>query len=236
MFFSTSPSEPSPLNRFRGLRCQLASVAVHPQRIALGGRLLDPAGLDKATGIISNARSKSWLDPQGRSDPAVRDFLDWMSKYNPQASLRDQNNVAGYERAQALVEVLKKCGDDLTRANVMKQASNLDLELGMLRPGIKIATTPTTTSPSSSYFSSGLTASTGCRLLGSEDDFGSLLAKAKARTLFQYFQLFTSLPAGAVSSMCFTISPMRICNCSSARWPARRVRLLGSSAAEAGRT
>jgi branched-chain amino acid transport system substrate-binding protein len=113
---------------------------------------LDPAGLDKATGIISNARSKSWLDPQARSDPAVRDFLDWMSKYNPQVSLRDQNNVAGYERAQALVEVLKKCGDDLTRSSVMKQASNLDLELGMLRPGIKITTTPTDYQPIKQLF------------------------------------------------------------------------------------
>ena len=113
---------------------------------------LDPAGLDKATGIISNARSKSWLDSQARSDPAVRDFLDWMSKYNPQASLRDQNNVAGYERAQALVEVLKKCGDDLTRANVMKQAGNLDLELGMLRPGIKITTSPTDYQPIKQLF------------------------------------------------------------------------------------
>ncbi len=65
-----------------------------------------------------------------------------MQRYNPQASLRDQNNVAGYERAQVLVEVLKRCGDDLTRANVMKQAANLDLELGMLRPGIKIRTSP----------------------------------------------------------------------------------------------
>ncbi len=70
----------------------------------------------------------------------MREFLDWMSKYNPQASLRDQLNVAGYERAQVLVEVLKKCGDDLTRANVMKQAASLDLELGMLRPGIRITT------------------------------------------------------------------------------------------------
>ena len=78
--------------------------------------------------------------PQARSDPAVREFLEWMSRYNPQASLRDQNNVAGYERAQALVEVLKKCGDNLTRANVMKQAASLDLELGMLRPGIRITT------------------------------------------------------------------------------------------------
>jgi branched-chain amino acid transport system substrate-binding protein len=103
---------------------------------------LDPAGLPKAAGIITNARSKSWTRPLSRSDPAVRDFLDWMSHYNPEASLRDQNNVAGYERAQALVEVLKKCGDDLTRANIMKQAASLDLELGMLRPGIRIRTSP----------------------------------------------------------------------------------------------
>jgi branched-chain amino acid transport system substrate-binding protein len=103
---------------------------------------LDPAGLEKSSGIICNARSKGWWSPRSRDDPAVREFLDWMTKYNPQASLRDQNNVAGYERAQTLVAVLQKCGDNLTRANVMKQASNLDLELGMLRPGIKITTNP----------------------------------------------------------------------------------------------
>lgn len=103
---------------------------------------LDPAGLEKAQGIITNARSKGWLEPQMRTDPAVREFVDWMAKYNPQSSLRDQNNVAGYERAEALVEVLKKCANNLTRANVMKQAANLNLEIGMLRPGIKIKTTP----------------------------------------------------------------------------------------------
>jgi branched-chain amino acid transport system substrate-binding protein len=113
---------------------------------------LDPAGLEKAAGIITNARSKGWLRPQERSDPAVREFLEWMDKYNPQASLRDQNNVAGYERAQALEEVLKKCGDDLTRANVMKQAANLDLELGMLRPGIRIHTSPTNYQPINQLF------------------------------------------------------------------------------------
>ena len=103
---------------------------------------LDPAGLPKAAGIITNARSKGWLEPQAQSDPAVREFVEWMRQYNPQASLRDQNNVAGYERAAALVEVLKKCGDNLTRANVMQQAAHLDIELGMLRPGIRVRTTP----------------------------------------------------------------------------------------------
>jgi branched-chain amino acid transport system substrate-binding protein len=108
---------------------------------------LDPAGLPKATGIITNARSKGWLEPQTRSDPAVREFVEWMRQYNPQASLRDQNNVAGYERAAALVEVLKKCGDNLTRANVMQQAAHLDIELGMLRPGIRVSTTPASYQP-----------------------------------------------------------------------------------------
>ena len=75
-----------------------------------------------------------------------------MHKYNPGASLRDQINVAGYERAQALVEVLRKCGDDLTRANVMKQAASLDLEIGILRPGIRVTTSPTDYQPIKQLF------------------------------------------------------------------------------------
>ena len=70
-----------------------------------------------------------------------------MSKYNPATSLRDQNALAGYERAQVLVEVLRKCGDDLTRANVMKQAASLDMDLGMLRPGIRVQTSATDYQP-----------------------------------------------------------------------------------------
>jgi branched-chain amino acid transport system substrate-binding protein len=101
---------------------------------------LEPAGLQKAAGIISNARSKGWLKPQSKQDPAVRAFLAWMNKYNPDANIRDANCVYGYEVAQTLVEVLEKCGSDLTRANAMKQAAGLDLELGMLRPGIRITT------------------------------------------------------------------------------------------------
>jgi hypothetical protein len=107
------------------------------------GAFLDPAGIGKAFGIISNARSKGWTSPQSKHDPAVLEFLEWMRKYNPKASDRDASNVYGYEVAQTMVEVLKKCGDDLTRANVMKQATSLDLELGMLSPGIRISTSPT---------------------------------------------------------------------------------------------
>jgi branched-chain amino acid transport system substrate-binding protein len=113
---------------------------------------LEPAGLKKAAGIVTNARSKSWLKPQAAQDPAVRAFLEWMRKYNPDASLRDANNVYGYEVAQTLVEVLKRCGGDLTRANVIKQAANLDLELGMLRPGIRVTTSPTDYQPIKQLF------------------------------------------------------------------------------------
>jgi branched-chain amino acid transport system substrate-binding protein len=113
---------------------------------------IEPAGLAKASGIVSNARSKGWVRPETRTDPEVQAFLDWMRKYNPQASLRDQNNVAGYERAEALLAVLKQCGDDLTRANVMKQAAHLDLELGMLRPGIRVTTSPTDYQPIKQLF------------------------------------------------------------------------------------
>jgi len=113
---------------------------------------LEPAGLNKAAGIVTNARSKGWLKPESRQDPAVRAFLEWMEKYMPDASIRDANSVYGYEVAQTLLEVLKKCGSDLTRANVMKQAANLDLELGMLRPGIRVTTSATDYQPIKQLF------------------------------------------------------------------------------------
>jgi branched-chain amino acid transport system substrate-binding protein len=113
---------------------------------------LDPAGLEKSAGIITNARSKGWMRDFEQADPEVRDFLTWMRQYNPQASLRDQNNVAGYERAEALVAVLKNCGNDLTRANVMKQASHLDLQVPMLRAGIRFHTTPADLQPIHQFF------------------------------------------------------------------------------------
>jgi branched-chain amino acid transport system substrate-binding protein len=75
----------------------------------------------------------------------VRAFLEWMKTYNTKGNERDAGYVYGYEVAQTLVEVLRKCGDDLTRANVMRQASHLDLDLGMLRPGIRIPRVQPTT-------------------------------------------------------------------------------------------
>ena len=113
---------------------------------------LDPAGLEKANGIISNARSKFPAPAQAQTDPAVSAYLDWMRRYNTDASIRDQLNLAGYERAQVLKQVLTKCGDELTRAQVMKQAASLDLEIGMLQPGIRVTTSPTDYQPIKQLF------------------------------------------------------------------------------------
>jgi branched-chain amino acid transport system substrate-binding protein len=104
---------------------------------------LDPAGLQKSVGIITNARSKGWTSEGAKADPAVREFLDWMARYDPDANIRDANVLFGYEAAQVMVAVLQKCGDNLTRSNVMKQATSLDLELGMFMPGVRVTTSPT---------------------------------------------------------------------------------------------
>ena len=66
-----------------------------------------------------------------------------MSKYNPDANIRDANNVYGYEAAETMTAVLKQCGDELTRANVLKQATSLNMDIGMLLPGIKVSTSQT---------------------------------------------------------------------------------------------
>ncbi|MGC1384252.1 MAG: ABC transporter substrate-binding protein [Candidatus Acidiferrales bacterium] len=108
---------------------------------------LEPAGLHKAAGIITNARSKGWTSERDQTDPDVRQFIDWMKKYDPDANPRDANVVFGYEVSELMVAVLKNCGDDLTRANVLKQATNLDLTLGMLLPEIRVTTSPTDYQP-----------------------------------------------------------------------------------------
>lgn len=105
--------------------------------------VLAPAGLEKAKGLITAYYLKDPNDPQWADDPGYKDWLAFMKKYYPEGSTGDQLNVYGYTMAQALVQTLKQCGDDLSRENIMKQATNLDITLPMLLPGIKIKTGPT---------------------------------------------------------------------------------------------
>ena len=106
--------------------------------------VLTPAGLDKSVGLISVAFVKDPTDVQWRNDTATQEYRAWMRKYYPDGNEADILNTYGYVAAQTLVQVLKQCGDELTRENVMKQAGNLhDLALPMLLPGIRINTSPT---------------------------------------------------------------------------------------------
>jgi branched-chain amino acid transport system substrate-binding protein len=106
------------------------------------GSVLKPAGFENAVGIISAAYIKDPTDPQFQKGKEWDDWLAWMKKYQPSGDLSSNFNVYGYTVAQTLVQVLKQCGDDLTRANVMKQAASLDMTLPMLLPGVNIKTGP----------------------------------------------------------------------------------------------
>ncbi len=86
---------------------------------------------------------KDPTDTQWANDPAFLAWRAWIDKYYPGADLTDAGNVYGYSTAQTLVQTLKQCGDDLSRENIMKQALNLDLELPMAQPGIRVKTSPT---------------------------------------------------------------------------------------------
>jgi branched-chain amino acid transport system substrate-binding protein len=106
-----------------------------------------PAGFEAAKGVISAAYQKDPADPQWKDDPAMQAWNAWMDKYNPHVDKSDYYAPYGYNIGYAVVQILKQCGNDLTRENVMKQASHLDMELPMLLPGIRLRTSPTDLRP-----------------------------------------------------------------------------------------
>ena len=106
--------------------------------------VMEPAGLEAGTGILSTAYVKDPDDPAWKDDPAVKDWRAFMTKYVPEADQHDTNYVNSYNSAMALEAVLKACGDDLSTENILKQVFGIhDLELPMLLPGIKITTSTT---------------------------------------------------------------------------------------------
>lgn len=106
--------------------------------------VLQPAGLEKSTGIISGQFLKDPSDAAWASDAGVTAYRQFIKQWNPAADPFDIFNVYGYTAAQTLVQVLRQCGDDLTRENVLRQASNLKkLELPLLLPGVRINTSAT---------------------------------------------------------------------------------------------
>src|SRR6266536_2115917 len=112
------------------------------------GTVLKPAGLDASKGLITALYMKEITDPQWKSDKGFLDWVAWMKKYYPEGALDDQANAYAYSVSQTLVHVLKQCGNDLSRENVMRQAASIkNLELPLLLPGIKVNTSPTDHAP-----------------------------------------------------------------------------------------
>jgi branched-chain amino acid transport system substrate-binding protein len=112
------------------------------------GSVIKPAGFENAQGILSAAYAKDGADSQWDNDPNMKKFYAFLEKYYPEANKLDGSVVYGYGAAQTMVKVLEMCGDDLTRANVMKQAASLkDFTPDTLLPGVKINTSATDFAP-----------------------------------------------------------------------------------------
>ena len=109
---------------------------------------LKPAGLEASKGLVTDFFLKDPTDPQWKDDEGYKWWLGFMNEWYPEGDKNDALNVFGPTAAATIAQVLKACGDDLTRANVMKQAANLhELSLPMLLPGITISTSPTDFAP-----------------------------------------------------------------------------------------
>ncbi|MBV9219540.1 MAG: ABC transporter substrate-binding protein [Methylobacteriaceae bacterium] len=107
------------------------------------GAVMKPAGIEKGVGIIGTDYRKNPIDPQWQDDAGVKDWLAFMKKYMPDSDISDNNYLYGCIAAMTLVQVLKQCGNDLSRDNIMKEAANLkDFAPALLLPGIKLNTSP----------------------------------------------------------------------------------------------
>jgi branched-chain amino acid transport system substrate-binding protein len=110
--------------------------------------VLEPAGLENSVGVVTGLYLKDPNDTRWADDPALKDWFAWMKKYQPNASTGDLYNVQGYTVAQIMALVLKNCGDDLSRENIIKQTKHLDaVEMPMLLPGIRVRTDPDNVTP-----------------------------------------------------------------------------------------
>jgi branched-chain amino acid transport system substrate-binding protein len=112
------------------------------------GAVMKPAGPEKAIGVISATYGKDPTDPQWQDAPDMKEWLAWMKKYYPAGNITDASNTYGYGVAYLMVAVLKACGDNLTRENVMKEAAKIHIQGGPLSlPGITISTSATDYAP-----------------------------------------------------------------------------------------
>lgn len=106
------------------------------------GAVMSPAGAENGVGILTAHYLKDPTDSQWHNSQEYADFKAFMDKYMPGGDLKDINNTFGYTMGQGVVQVLKQAGNDLTRANIMKQAASLEMNLPMLLPGVNVKTGP----------------------------------------------------------------------------------------------
>jgi branched-chain amino acid transport system substrate-binding protein len=143
LFFSAS----TPKQAAQAIK-KIAEMGWHPVHIVdinatSLGAVLQPAGLEASKGLISTNYGKDPLDPTWKDDAGLKKYFDFMAKYYPDGDKNSNFNTYGFSTAQLLVHVLKQCGDDLTRENVLKQATNMkDVQLDLMLPGISPTTTP----------------------------------------------------------------------------------------------
>jgi branched-chain amino acid transport system substrate-binding protein len=135
---------------------KIGELGWHPTQFlvnvsAIVGSVLKPAGLDNSKGIISAGYLKDPTDPEWNDYPDMKAWRTFVDKYYPDADRSDLLVVYGYAAGQALVQVLKQCGNDLSRENVMKQAANLDMVVGGMMPGIRVKTSPTDFYPTEQF-------------------------------------------------------------------------------------
>ena len=108
------------------------------------GTVMKPAGFDNVQGVLTAAYVMDPTDPSWAEHEDMKGFKAWMAKYHPTAHLADLGNVSGYTVSTLMAETLRRCGDELTRANVMKQAASFQkFRVPMLLPGITVSTSPT---------------------------------------------------------------------------------------------
>jgi branched-chain amino acid transport system substrate-binding protein len=112
------------------------------------GAVMIPAGPENGVGIVSSAYVKDPTDPRWANDAGMHEWRAFMAKYYPEGDLKDGGNVSGFALSHTMLHVLKQCGNDFSRENLMKQATNLhDVENPTLLPGIKLNTSPTNYHP-----------------------------------------------------------------------------------------
>ncbi|OSJ16713.1 branched-chain amino acid ABC transporter substrate-binding protein [Bradyrhizobium canariense] len=131
---------------------KIAELNWHPVQFltnvsgSIGG-VIKPAGYEASQGILSTAYLKDPKDAEWKDDAAMTEWRAFMTKWYPEGDLDDSATVFGYGVAKGLEQVLRQCGDNLTRENVMKQAASLDFEIGIYLPGTRIKTGPSDFAP-----------------------------------------------------------------------------------------